>query len=174
MSDNENKAYKEKSKNKFWNIFSTIIKSIILLLIIGFIMFVISLVGSAIYSKNSGEQYHIDGWSFHGYLNNFYGIIGIIIYVLNNYFGFLSYNSIINSFKNCKIAISKFLFIVFSVLINLIMLIVYSQVFTEFSSKNKLLEFFNNIIIKHGTITFPIIFLSIYIYKKKLNTKIDV
>lgn len=174
MSDDEKiiKSVTEKSKNKFWNIFSTIIKSTIVLLIIGFIMLWISMWGAEIYTKNSWGRNYTGGLMYHEYLNPFYGLIGIIIYILINCFGFFSYNHIIDKFKNCKITISKFLFIVFSFFINLVMLIEYSQLFGDFSFKNNmLLNYFEKIIIIRGMITFPIIFLIIYNYRKKDESK---
>lgn len=174
MSDDEKiiKPVTEKSKNKFWNIFSSIIKSIIVLLIIGVIMLWISMWGANIYTKKSWERNYTGGLLYHEYLNPFYGLMGIIIYILINCFGFFSYNYIIDKLKNCKITISKFLFIVFSFLINLVMLIEYSGLFGDFSFKNNiLLNWLKNITITRGMITFPIIFLIIYNCRKKDESK---
>ena len=173
MSDDENiiNQITKKTKNKLWYIISTIIKSLIVLLIIGFIMLWISLGGAEVYIKDAFNRNYTGGWLYHEYLNPVYGLIGIIIYILINCFGFLSYNHITNKFKNYKTTISKAMFILFSIFINMLMLIIYSQLFGSYSFKNMLLEFFNNIIIGFAWITFPIIFVIIYIYKKKVKAK---
>ena len=171
MSDDENiiNPITRKSKNKLWYIISTIIKSLIVLLIIGFIMLWISAEGAEVYIKDASNRNYTGGWLYHEYLNPVYGFIGIIIYILINYFGFLSYNHITKKFKNYKTNISKVMFILFSIFINMLMLIIYSQLFGSYSFENMLLEFFNNIIIGFGWITFPIIFVIIYIYIKKVK-----
>ena len=94
MSDDENiiNPITRKSKNKLWYIISTIIKSLIVLLIIGFIMLWISAEGAEVYIKDASNRNYTGGWLYHEYLNPVYGFIGIIIYILINYFGFLSYN----------------------------------------------------------------------------------
>ena len=81
-----------KSKNKLWGILSTIIKNILVLLIIGFIMLWMSGGGAEIYIKDAYNRSCINGWGYHEYLNPVYGVIGTIIYILINCFGFLSYN----------------------------------------------------------------------------------
>lgn len=169
MSDNENikKITTKKCKNELWNILSTISKSLIVLLMIGFIMLCISAGGAEVYIKAADNRYYTGGWLYHEYLNPVYGLIGIIIYILINCFGFLSYNHITNKFKNYKNTISTVIFILFSIFINILMLIIYSQLFGSYSFKNTLLEMFNKIIIGFGWITFPIISLIIYIYRKK-------
>ena len=113
MSNNENiiNQSTKKNKNKLWYIISTIIKSLIVLLIIGFIMLLISVGGAEIYTKNTYYRNYTGGWLYHEYLNPVYGLTGIIIYILINYFGFLSYNHITNKFKNYKTTISKVIFI---------------------------------------------------------------
>lgn len=155
----------EKIKREIWSIISTIIKSIIVLLLLGVIMFFVSTIGATIYHKNSTDFISYGFWNYHKYLNNFYGIIGMIIYILTNYFAFLSYNHIISKFKNNKMIISKILFLLFNIFINLLMLLFYSGIFGDFSFKNEFLNFFNILITKYGTITFPTIFLIIYIVK---------
>lgn len=157
----------QKSKNGLWNILSTIIKSLIVLLIIGFIMLLISEEGSTIYIKYAYDRNYTGGWLYHEYLNPVYGLIGIVIYILINCFGFLAYNHITRKFKNYKTTISKVMFILFSILINILMLIMYSSLFGSYSFENMLLEKFNNIIIGSGWITFPIIFFIIYRTKVK-------
>jgi len=171
MSDDENitNLTTKKCKNELWNILSTIIKSLIVLLIIGFIMLWISAGGAEVYIKDASNRNYTGGWLYHEYLNPVYGLIGIIIYILINYFGFLSYNHITNKFKNYKNTISTVMFILFSIFINILMLIIYSQLFGSYSFKNTLLEMLNNIIIGFGWITFPIIFL--IIYRKKVKDK---
>ena len=159
------------TKNKLWYIISTSIKSLILLLIIGFIMLWISAEGAEVYRKDAFNRNYTGGWIYKAYLNPVYGLIGIIIYILINYFGFLLYSHITNKFKNYKTTISKIMFILFSAFINTLMLIMYFGIFGEFSFKNMLLEFFNIIIIRCGWITFPIIFLIIYIYRNKVKAK---
>lgn len=174
MSDYENITNPKigKSKNKLWGILSTIIKSIIVLFIIGFIMLWISAGGSEVYIKDASNRNYTGGWGYHEYLNPIYGLIGIIIYILINYLGFLSYNHITNRFKNYKTTISKIMFILFSAFINMLMLIMYFRLLGEYSFENMLLELFNKIIIRYGWTTFPIIFLIIYIYRKKFKLKL--
>lgn len=170
MSDNENiiNSTSPKNKNKLWNILSTIIKSIIVLFIIGFMMSCIAGWSSAtVYTSNSYNRSYTGGWLYHEYLNPIYGLIGIIIYIANNFFGFLTYSHITNKFKNYKSTVSKVMFILFSFFINILMLIIYSGLFSSYSFENNLLEFFNTIIISYGWITFPLIF-SI-IYEKKVT-----
>ena len=168
MSDNENII--NPTKNKLWTIFSSIIKSIIVLLIIGIIMYVSSLWGAEeIYTKNSSNRYYTGGWLYHEDLNPIYGVVGIIIYIAINCFSFLLYNYITNKFKNYKMTIGRVMFIIFSIFINILMLIIYSGLFGSYSFENILLEFFNLIIIKYGFITFPIMFL--IIYRKKTKSK---
>ena len=171
MSNDENIIHPitKKSKNELWNILSTMIKSLIVLLIIGFIMLWISAGGAEVYIKDASNRNYTGGWLYHEYLNPVYGLIGIVIYILINYFGFLSYNHITNKFKNYKTTITKVMFILFSIFINMLMLIIYSSLFGSYSFKNMLLEIFNNIIIGFGWITFPIIFL--IFYRKKVKTK---
>ena len=54
MANNETivNPNEKKSPNKFWNVFSSVLKSLIILFIIGFIMLCISSLGSEIYVKN--------------------------------------------------------------------------------------------------------------------------
>ena len=170
MSDNENVI--NPTKNKLWTIFSSIIKSIIVLLIIGVIMYVLSLWGAEeIYTKNSSNRYYTGGWLYHEDLNPIYGVVGIIIYIAINYSSFLLYNYITNKFNNYKATLGKVMYIIFSVFINILMLIIYSGLFGSYSFENNLLELLNEIIIKFGCITFPIMFVIIYIYRKKVKSK---
>lgn len=166
MSKNENIINPNpKSSNKFLLIIITIIKSIFILLIIGFIMYYISFYCSEIYSKNSFNRTNTGGWCYHEYLNPIYGVLGITLYALTNYFSFLSYNFIISKLKNYKTIIGKIMFILFSFFINILMLIMYSQLFGSYSFENTFLEFFNKIIISFGWVVFPIIFFIIYFGK---------
>lgn len=164
MSDDENiiNSTIRKSKNKLWNIFTNIIKCILILLIIGFIMLCVSEWGAEVYTKDSSNRSYTGGWNYHEYLNPVYGLIGIIIYILINYFGFLSYKRITDKFKKCKATISKSIFILFNIFINILMLILYSGLFSSYSFKNIVFEILNTIIIDRGWITFPIIFFCIY------------
>ena len=168
MSDDENiiDSTTKKSPNELWVILSTIIKSLIMLVIIGFIMLLISSGGAEVYTKNAYKSPFTGGWGHHEYLNSAYGLVGIIRYIVINYLGFLSYNHITNRFKNYKTIIGKVVFILFTIPINMLMSIIYLKLFVVYLFKNTLLEFFNNIIIRFGWITFPIIFLIIYIYRK--------
>lgn len=61
MANNETivNPNEKKSPNKFWNVFSTVLKSLIILFIIGFIMLCISSLGSEIYVKNSFNRVYI-------------------------------------------------------------------------------------------------------------------
>ena len=171
MSDNEN--VKNPTQNKLWTIFSSIIKSIIALLIIGIIMCALSSWGAGeIYTKDSSNRYYTGGWLYHEDLNPIYGVVGIIIYIAINYFSFLLYNYITNKFKNYKDTLGKVIYIIFNIFINILMLIIYSGLFGSYSFENNLLEFLNEIVIKFGYVTFPIIFVIIYICRKKLNKKI--
>ena len=157
------------TNNKNWvNVLSNIVKSILVLLIIGFIMLMIAAFGSMAYRFDS-IIYNEDGWNNFAYLNPGYGLIGIIIYILANFLGFLSYKNITNNIKNCKTNISKILFIIFSFLINVLMLVLYIQLFDTYSFENVLFEFFNSIIINGGFITFPLIFIIIDIISFTLN-----
>lgn len=170
MSDDEKMI--NPTKNKLWFIFSTIIKSTVVLLIIAVIMYLVAVWGGEeIYTKNSSNRYYTGGWLYHEDLNSIYGLIGIIIYIAINCFGFLLYNYITNKFKNYKMTIGRVMFILFSIFINILMLIIYSGLFGSYSFENTLLEFFNVIIINFGFITFPIMFLIIYIYRKKVTSK---
>ncbi len=171
MSDDEKIV--NPTKNKLWSIFSTIIKSVIVLLIIGVIMaFISSLGAEEIYTKNSSNRQFTGSWlTYEEILNPVYGVIGIIIYIAINYIGFLSYNYITNKFKNYKTIIGRVMFILFCIFINIIMLLIYSDLFGSYSFQNIILEIFNMIIIKFGFITFPIMFLIIYIYRRKVESK---
>ena len=51
------------------------------------------------------------------------------------------------------------------------MLMIYSGLFGSYSFENMILEIFNVVIIKFGYITFPIMFVIIYIYRKKVKAK---
>ena len=74
MLDNEN--VNNSTKNKLWTIFSNIIKSIIVLLIIGIIMCALSSWGAEeIYTKDSSNRYYTDGWLYHEDLNPIYGVL---------------------------------------------------------------------------------------------------
>lgn len=175
MLDNE-KVIKF-NKINYGLFFSSIIKSIIVLLIIGIIMFALSLWGAQIYSNLSNSYNHgsnssgsssgfvLDLTTYY-YLNPIYGIIGIIIYIAINYFSFLLYNEIIKKFKNYKSTIGKVMYILFSIFINILMLIIYLGLFGRYSFENILLEFLNEIIINFGYISFPIVSAIFYIYKK--------
>lgn len=166
MSDEKNQN--SKITNSFWIIFSTIIKSIIILCIIGTIMYVMSLWGAeGVYQKNSSNRSYIGGWTYHEDLNPIYGLIGIVIYILINYFGFSIYNFVTSKFKNYKIAISRFIFIVYSIIINMIMLIIYCGIFGNYSFNSNILELFNIIIIRFGFVSFPVLFIIIYSKIKK-------
>ena len=166
MSKNENIINQsKKSSNKFTLTVITIIKSIFILLIMGFIIYYISYYCSEIYVKNSFNRTSTGGWCYDEYLNPIYGILGIIIYALTNYFSFLSYNFIISKLKNYKTIIGKIMFILFSFFINILMLIMYSQLFGSYLFENTFLEFFNKIIISFGWVVFPIIFFIIYFGK---------
>ena len=168
MSDNEN--VKNPTQNKLWTIFSSIIKSIIALLIIGIIMCALSSWGAEeIYTKDSSNRYYTGGWLYHEDLNPIYGVVGIIIYIAINYFSFLLYNYITNKFKNYKDTLGKVIYIIFSIFINILMLIIYSGFFGSYSFENNLLEFLNEIVIKFGYVTFPIMFVIIYILQKKVK-----
>lgn len=61
MANNETivNPNEKKSPNKFWNVFSSVLKSLIILFIIGFIMLCISSLGSEIYVKNSFNRVYI-------------------------------------------------------------------------------------------------------------------
>lgn len=166
MSDQKNQN--SKTINSFWSVFSTIIKSIIILFIIGTIMYVMSLWGAeGVYQKNSSNRSYIGGWTYHEDLNPIYGLMGIIIYILINYFGFSLYNFVTSKFKNYKITISRFIFLVYSIIINMIMLIVYWSIFGSYSFNNQILELFNILIIRFGFVSFPILFIIIYSKIKK-------
>ena len=166
MSDEKNQN--SKTTNSFWIIFSTIIKSIIVLFIIGTIMYVMSLWGAeGVYQKNSSNRSYIGGWTYHEDLNPIYGLMGIIIYILINYFGFSLYNFVTSKFKSYKITISRFIFLVHSIIINMIMLIVYWSIFGSYSFNNQILELFNILIIRFGFVSFPILFIIIYSKIKK-------
>ena len=71
MSDDENiiNQITKKTKNKLWYIISTIIKSLIVLLIIGFIMLWISAGGTEVYIKDASNRNYTGGWLYHEYLN---------------------------------------------------------------------------------------------------------
>ena len=166
MSDEKNQN--SKTTNSFWIIFSTIIKSIIILCIIGTIMYIMSLWGAeGVYQKNSSNRSYIGGWTYHEDLNPIYGLMGIIIYILINYFGFSLYNFVTSKFKSYKITISRFIFLVHSIIINMIMLIVYWSIFGSYSFNNQILELFNILIIRFGFVSFPILFIIIYSKIKK-------
>ena len=168
MSDNEN--IKNPTKNKLWSIFSSIIKSIILLFIIGIIMCALSSWGAEeIYTKDSSNRYYTGGWLYHEDLNPIYGIVGIIIYIAINYFSFLLYNYITNKFKNYKATLGKVIYIIYSIFINILMLIIYSGLFGRYSFENNLLEVLNKIVIQFGYVTFPIMFVIVYICRKKVK-----
>ena len=154
-----------KTTKKLWFIIGTIIKSIIIVLIIGFIMFGLSGGGAELYQKNS-LIYGYEYWNDYAHLNFIYGLIGIIIYIVINCFGFLLYNYITSKFKNYKIIIGKIVFILSSIFINFLMSLAYTD-FNSYSFKNMMLEIFNNIIVGYGWITFPIIFLIIYLKRVK-------
>ena len=124
-----------------------------------------------IYTKDSSNRYYTGGWLYHEDLNPIYGVVGIIIYIAINYFSFLLYNYITNKFKNYKDTLGKVIYIIFNIFINILMLIIYSGLFGSYSFENNLLEFLNEIVIKFGYVTFPIIFVIIYICRKKLNKK---
>ena len=158
-------------KHKLWYIISSITKSLILLLIIGFIMLVLSAGGSEVYIKGAYNRNYTGGWIYDEYLNPLYGFVGIILYIIINYLGFLAYDHITRRFKNYKIVISKIIFILFSAFINMLMSIMYFHLFGHYSFKNPLLEVFNNIVVRYGWLTFPIIFLIIYICKNKVDSK---
>ena len=161
MSDNEN--VKNPTQNKLCTIFSSIIKSIIVLLIIGIIMCALSSLGAGeIYTKDSSNRYYTGGWLYHEDLNPIYGVVGIIIYIATNCFSFLLYNYIIKKFKNYKATLGKVIYIIFSIFINILMLITYSSLFGSYSFENNLLELLNEIVIKFGYVTFPIMFIIIY------------
>ena len=83
MSDAENiiKQTTKKTENKVWYIISTIIKSVTILLMIGFIMMCLSAWGAEIYTKNSFNRSYTGGWNYLENLNSVYGLIGIIIYI---------------------------------------------------------------------------------------------
>ena len=167
----ENKKKIKSIGNTLWIIILSIIKSIIVLLIIGVIMYFLSLWGSGkIYTKNSSNRSY-NGWAYHENLNPIYGVLGIIIYIAINHFSFLLYNYIINQFKNYKTIIGKIMYILFSIFINGVMLIIYFRLFGSYSFENILLNFLNDIIVRFGYITFPIVFGIIYIYRRKLDKK---
>ena len=169
MSDNENRINNKtnRSGSKVWKFFSTIFKTIIILIIEGFIILNLSSWGSEIYIGNSSNRYYTSGWLYQEDLNPIYGVLGIIIYVLINGSGFFIFNSIISQLKNYNKTIGKIIFILFCVVINMIMFIQYSQLFGSYTFDIKLLEFFNNVIIRLGWFIFPSIFSVIYIYRKK-------
>ena len=181
---------KEKNyKNQFLGVVSTIIKSMVVLVIMGVIMFYLSKLGSKIYLYHSIDY---DGFKcskdvcWHDtfltnikWIDSFYGSIGIIIFIFINCFSFLFYNYMIKKFKNCKIVVSKILFIIFSCLVNFSMSLSYRIDVTPWFVtpwfKNNILNILNKIIILRGLKLWPIIFLSIYIgeylYHKKKKLK---
>lgn len=170
---------KRKNKNQFLEVVSTVIKSMVVLVIMGVIMFYLSKLGSKIYLYHSIDYDGVkcnNGECWYTYLNkikwidSFYGSIGIIIFIFINCFSFLFYNYIIKKFKNCKIVVSKILFIIFSCLVNFSMSLSYRIDVTPWF-KNNILKILNEIIIFRGITLWPIVFLSIYIgeylYHKK-------
>lgn len=169
MSDNKNAI--SSTKNKLWTIISSIIKSIILLIIIGIIMYALSYwLSEEIYRKNSSNFHYNCAWNYNETLDPVYGVAGIIIYIAINYFSCLLYNYITNKFKNYKVIIGKVIYIIFSFLINIVMLILYWKSFGTYSFENSLLDFFNIIIIRYGYIIFPIIFAIIFLVKIKKHS----
>ena len=170
---------KRKNKNQFLEVVSTVIKSMVVLVIMGVIMFYLSKLGSKIYLYHSIDYDGVkcnNGECWYTYLNkikwidSFYGSIGIIIFIFINCFSFLFYNYIIKKFKNCLINVSKILFIIFSSLVNFSMSLSYRIDVTPWF-KNNILKILNEIIIFRGLTLWPIVFLSIYIgeylYHKK-------
>ena len=157
-----NKEKIEKITRKVWNVISSIMKSIIVLIVIGVVMLIISSLGGEVYRAEAIFRHYTGGWNYEEYLNVFYGLIGIIIYILNNFLFFLTYNGITNKFKNYNIIVGKIMFIIFNVLINLVMLFIYSGIFSSYLFKNELLEILNKIIVFFGWITFPVLFSIIY------------
>ena len=131
MYDDEN-IEKTINQKVNYGIFSTIIKSIIVLLIIGVIMLWVSAGGSEIYIKDAYNRDYTGGWGYAEYLNSVYGVVGIIIYIIINYLGFLTYNHITNKFKNYNATISKIIFILFCPVINMLMLIMYFGLLGEY------------------------------------------
>lgn len=175
-------------KNQFLGVVSTVIKSMVVLVIMGVIMFYLSKLGSKIYLYHSIDYDGFkcnNGECWYTYLNkikwidSFYGSIGIIIFIFINCFSFLFYNYIIKKFKNCLINVSKILFIIFSCLVNFLMFLSYTiinkNLFVTPWFKNNILNILNKIIILRGLNLWPIIFLSIYIgeylYHKKKKLK---
>lgn len=171
---------KGKNKNQFLEVVSTVIKSMVVLVIMGVIMFYLSKLGSKIYLYHSidydgfkcskGVCWHDTFLTNIKWIDSFYGSIGIIIFIFINCFSFLFYNYIIKKFKNCLINVSKILFIIFSSLVNFSMSLSYRIDVTPWF-KNNILKILNEIIIFRGLTLWPIVFLSIYIgeylYHKK-------
>ena len=180
---------KRKNKNQFLEVVSTVIKSMVVLVIMGVIMFYLSKLGSKIYLYHSidyngvkcskGVCWHETFLTNIKWIDSFYGSIGIIIFIFINCFSFLFYNYMIKKFKNCKIVVSKILFIIFSCLVNFSMFLSYTiinkNLFVTPWFKNNILNILNKIIILRGLNLWPIIFLSIYIgeylYHKKKKLK---
>ena len=161
----------EKTKNKLWYIISTIIISLIVLLPIGCIMFWISVGGSEVYTKETYNFTNLGWFDFHENINPVFGLIGIIIYILNNFLGFLSYNYITSKVNNYQTVIGRIEFILFSSFINALMAVLYSGLFGEYSFGNRALDFLNRIIIFWSPFTFPLIFTIVYVYKSKVKAK---
>jgi len=171
----------EIKKSKAWEIILRIIKSIIVLVIIGFITYLLTLYGMEIYQKNS-IRIHADMFSHHEYLDLTYGLLGILIYILINCMSFIMYNFIITKInksmdiydekevnKGKRLLLEKVLYIIYSIGINFGMLLFYFDFFGEYRFQNNYLDIINKLVVKVGFITFPIIFAIIYIVMKKKN-----
>ena len=158
--------------------FSTILKSIIVLLIIGFIMVKTFYFGKNIYIKNSTISLGNSNIPFSGYrlLDNTYATIGIIINIMINCFGFLSYNLIISKFKNYNITAGKMIFILFSCIINFVnwifLFFLQSYKFDSTTLEGNILSFFDNIFMNYSFFIFPIAFTVIYLDFQRFSNKL--
>ncbi len=160
-----------KEENKVVNTISSILKSIIIILIIGIIMFALSLLGAKVYKINSYGRVSGMLFSYIEKLNPIFGILGILFYIMINCIGFKLLDYFMKKFKNYYKVVGIILYTFFCIFINILMTIVYFDLFGEFKFDNKILNFFNIVIVQGGFIVFPIIFTAINIHKKVVEKK---
>ena len=122
-----------------------------------------------VYTRNTLNRIYTGGWGYKENLDNFFGMLGIMIYILINVMSFLLYNYLVKKFRDYSMITGKIVFIIYSILVNVFMLALYSGLFGHYYFENSVLEFINLVVVKFGFITFPIVFTMAYILIKKKN-----
>ena len=152
--------------SKGWIVITSILKTLMTLFLIGIIMYLLTLGGVEVYQHNSYDRFQDGVFSYIEKLDPLYGSIGLLIFIFINCISFAIFNFFIKKFKNYNKIIGIILYLIFAFVFNYVMLIYYWSLFGYYEFENKLLNFFNLVIVREGFIIFPITYIELYLLKE--------